>query len=130
MFSIKIDVAPAQIEPLYNHVHHAQALRYLELGRLAYLESIGLPNNSLIAKHLFLVITEISVNYKRELTGGEITVTCENPRIDEKRIVLDQKILNPKGKVAVEGTIVSQMLSGETKRSVVPPDFFLHKFVD
>lgn len=129
MFSITLQLTPSDIEPLYNHVHHAHSLRFLERSRLACLEAVGVPNEGLIARNLFLVITDIQVVYKRELTTGEITVTCENPRIEGKRILLDQKILNPRSKVAIEAVVASAFLSGETRRSIVPPDFFTERFL-
>ena len=61
MFKVNYKISNDEIEPIYNHVHHAQALKFLERARLDYLEHKGIPNNSLIQQNLFLVITEISI---------------------------------------------------------------------
>lgn len=122
-------VSPSIIEPVYNHVHHATALRFLEEARLEYLVSIGCSNDSLIARNLFLVITDITIKYLREIFAGEIVVTCENPIIDGKTVILDQRILNSRGKPMVTAKVSSMFLSGETKRSVPPPEDFLNRFL-
>lgn len=123
-------VTAEDVEPVYNHVNHAQALRLMELARLAYLEAIGIPNEALIARGLFIVIAEISVVYKRELFAGPIVVTCESPRIEGKSMLLHQRIVNERGKVCVEASYDLRFLSGETKRSVLPPSDFAPRFLD
>ena len=130
VFTHALEVTSEDVEPLYNHVHHAQALRFMELTRLAYLEAIGIPNDSLIARKLFIVIAEISVVYKRELFQGPIVVTCESPRIEGKAMFIHQRIVNERGKVCVEATYDLRFLSGETRRSVPPPADFAPRFLD
>jgi YbgC/YbaW family acyl-CoA thioester hydrolase len=128
MFEIQCDVLPEQVGPPYNHVHHATLIRFFETARVRYLEQIGFPNEGFHAQQLFLVITAIDVKYKREVVPGKITITCENPRIDAKTVVVEQRIINSKGKVAVEAVVESQFLSGVTKRAVKPPEDFARLF--
>lgn len=130
VFTHALEITSADVEPLYNHVNHARALRYMELARLAYLEAIGIPNETLIARSLFIVIAEISVVYKRELIAGPIVVTCESPRIEGKAMFLHQRIVNERGKVCVEATYDLRFLSGQTKRSVEPPAEFAPRFLE
>jgi YbgC/YbaW family acyl-CoA thioester hydrolase len=130
VFTHPLEVGAEHLEPLYNHVNHAQALRFMELARLAYLEAVGVPNEALIAQKLFIVIAEISVAYKREIFGGPIVITCESPHIDGKAVLLHQRIINERGKVCVEASFDLRLLSGETKRSVSPPTEFSTRFLD
>ena len=130
VFTHALEVTSEDVEPLYNHVNHARALRFMELARLAYLEAIGIPNDTLIARSLFIVIAEISVVYKRELFQGPIVVTCESPRIEGKSMFLHQRIVNERGKVCVEATYDLRFLCGDTKRSVTPPADFAPRFLD
>jgi acyl-CoA thioesterase FadM len=58
-----------------------------------------------------------------------ITVTCENPIIEEKNIILEQRIINSRGKDAVKARITSVFLSKERGRSVPPPALFQERFV-
>ena len=120
-FEFVLSVPSSDIESVYRHVHHAQTLRYLELGRLELLKSIGVPNESLTSRGLFLVITSLNVQYKREVFAGEIRVTVENARVSEKALLLDQKLYNDRGKLAVEATVELKCLSSATKRAVEPP---------
>lgn len=130
VFTLALEVTESDVEPVYNHVNHAHALRLMEKARLAYIESFGIPNEQLIAAGLFIVIAEISVQYKRELFVGPIVVTCESPVIDGKAILIHQRIINEKGKVCVEASYDLRMLSGATKRSVPPPADFAARFVE
>lgn len=129
MYSLEIEISDSDLEQPYNHVHHAQGLRYLEQGRLAYLESRGLDYDAYLASGLFLVVTGINVRYKRELLPGKFTVTCENPKIEGKVVSLAQRILNERGKVCIQGELEFQFLSAAARRSVEPPEEFLKQFV-
>jgi YbgC/YbaW family acyl-CoA thioester hydrolase len=130
VFTHPLEVVAEDLEPLYHHVNHARALRFMELARLAYLEAVGVPNESLIAQNLFIVIAEISVAYKREVFAGPIVVTCESPHIDGKAIMLHQRIINARGKVCVEASYDMRILSGDSKRSIYPPADFAARFLD
>ena len=128
MFEIQYEVTSEQIIPPYNHVHHAEALRFLESARLAFLEQIGFPNDDFLGQGLFLVITSIAVKYKRELVAGPIRVTCESPRIEGKLVIMEQRIFNAKGKAAIEAALEFQFLDGALKRAVTPPLDFQRAF--
>ena len=130
IFQIDRTVLDSEIEPRYNHVHHARALHFLEECRVAFLDKIGCPLESYLAEQLFLVITRIDAQYKREIRLGPITVTCENPRIDGKRVALTQRIVNERGKECIVALVEFAFLSGQTGRSIVPPDRFIEKFLN
>jgi YbgC/YbaW family acyl-CoA thioester hydrolase len=124
MFEIQQQVTDEYVSSPYNHVHHATCLRFLEEARVRYLEKIGFPLQYFLDKQMFMVVTSVAVSYKREVLKGAIRVTCENPKIEGKILAVEQKILNPKGKVALEARVECMILSGETKRSIpFPPDF-------
>lgn len=124
MFQLSITIQDNDLDSVYQHVHHARALYFLERARLGFLEAVGYPTESYMRQGLFWVIASISAQYKRELRAGPITVTCERPQIDGKRLVLEQRILNERGKVAVEGQAVSMLLSKATGRSAQIPEEF------
>ena len=129
MFEARFEITAADLETPYDHVHHGEALRFLERGRLEYLKACEIDYEALLAEGLFLVVTDIRAKYKRELKPGPITVTCERPAVERKVLSLHQRVLNEKGKVAVEVEISFQMLSGALRRSIVPPAEFVAKFV-
>lgn len=129
MREYKYEVGVEQIEPQYNHLHHTDALKFLERGRLDLLSEIGLANDLLIARNLFLVIAEIDVRYKRELVAGPIFVRCTEARIESRMVVVEQQILNEQRKVAVSAVVSSCFISGETRRIMLPPQWFSQAFV-
>ena len=129
MASFLYTVSEAQLDPIYKHVNHATCLSILEYARYQYLISVGYPSEKLISEGLFIVISKVEVRYLREVFEGEISVTCEEPKIDGKILKLHQKILNDKGKIAVDGLIECQIMLGSTKRAVLPPEEFSKAFL-
>ena len=122
MFGIETEIGAELLEAPYNHVHHARALYCLERARVAFLEHIGCPLQSLLDQQLFLVVTSLSVTYKRELVAGKYQVTCSNPTGGRKTLSLEQKILNAKSKPAVEAVVELMCLCGSTRRAVPLPE--------
>jgi YbgC/YbaW family acyl-CoA thioester hydrolase len=128
LFSLDLTLDPDWIVPAYHHVHHGRALFLLELGRLALLESIGMPNEALMQRGQALVITKVAASYKREVKGESVTVTCDRAGLDGRALVVHQRILNEKGKEAVEAVIESVFMDTDTRRGIAPPDDFLRAY--
>jgi YbgC/YbaW family acyl-CoA thioester hydrolase len=129
MFSIKIELDDDWVAPVYDHVHHGRCFYLLEQARTAYMDRIGFPNDVLVARGQAAVITSVSAQYKREVKRGVITVTCENLSVDGKTLVIGQKILNERGKVAVEARIESVFMDMNTRRGMAPPEGFIEAFL-
>ena len=128
MFSLEMEVTENDIDERYRHVHHARALCLFEAGRLALLEKVGCSNEDLLARGMATVITRVSVEYRRELFMGPITVCCEDGRVNGKSVLLKQRILNEKGKEAVVGDIELKIMHAERKRAIEPPADFTDAF--
>lgn len=129
MYEFSYEIGSDSIQSEYQHLHHADALRLLERGRLDLLERMGFPNGELIRQGLFLVITSINVQYLRELVAGAVTVQCHSLRTEGRDLIIEQRVLNSRGKRAVEATVTSCFMSGETRRAVLPPAAFLAVFI-
>lgn len=125
MFSINVSVQDSEVERVYKHVHHATTLVFLERARLAFMESLGCPSSWFIAQDLYPVVAKIAVAYKRELFKEELRVECSTSRIEGKILVLDQRIINSKGKEAVSAVVDCAFMQGATKRAALPPEAFL-----
>lgn len=125
MFSITIMVGGDLVEPVYDHVHHGRCFSILEQARCAMLESIGFPNEQLIREGKVLVITRVDVAYKREVKAGDATVTCEDIRYDDRTIIMRQRIINSRGKTAVEGEVHSMFMDMHSRRGMEAPSDFL-----
>ena len=125
MYQLSYVIGETDIQPVYYHVHHADTLRFFEKARLAFMEEAGAPNDALIAAGIFPVISRIDVTYKRELFAGPVVVTCEECVVNGKAFIVKQRIINSKGKCAVEASVESMFMSGATKRAVAVPEAFV-----
>lgn len=123
-FQIPFNITDEWIESRYNHVHHGRVLSILEHARIELLKSIGMPNEMLLDRGDALVITRIEVQYKREVRVGAVTVTCEEPAIENREIVLKQRLLNDKGKELLVAKVHSMFLSTTLKKGIQVPDDF------
>jgi len=128
IFSIELTIDESWITSKYNHVHHGRSLFLLEDCRLELLRSIGTPNDQLLKAGLALVITNISVDYKREIREGRVTITCHSGLLTGREIVLKQEIINERGKIAVQASVTSMFMSVETRRGLDIPEDFGEKF--
>ena len=124
MFTIDYIVGKDDIEPYYEHVNHAHALKFLERARLDFLVHSGFPNEAFLKKGLFFVITKITVEYHREILVGSIKVLCEDILFDKKLVIMNQSIRNDRDKLLIRASIESKFMDGNTKRSVFPPEDF------
>ena len=123
-FTLKLILDEKLSANAYQHVHHADSIRLLEQGRLAYLENLGFSQEKFYTNGHFLVIASIQVRYKREIKCSEVQVTCENGRVLGRSIWLSQSILNALGKVLVTAEIEFMILDKKLGRAIsVPQDF-------
>lgn len=120
MYECTITVDAKDIIPPYNHVHHGDLLRFLEEARVQYLSSISLPLEHFFAQGQFLVIVGIEVSYRRELLLGSYTATVEEPRVEKRCLVVNQRIISPDGKDCVRATVRSMIMEAESRRSLHP----------
>jgi YbgC/YbaW family acyl-CoA thioester hydrolase len=129
MFSIEIELGDTWVAPVYDHVHHGHCFFLLEQARTAYMDRIGFPNDLLLSRGQAAVITAVAAKYKREVKRGRVSVTCEDLRVEGKTLIIGQRILNERGKVAVEATIESVFMDMTTRRGIMPPEGFIEAFL-
>lgn len=121
MFSIKIEIDQTWIAPEFAHVHHGRMLSLFEISREALLESIGFPNSEYMRRGEIVVITEVSVRYKREVRLGVVEVSCEGLKVVGRMMVLKQAIRNDRGKILAEGEFSMMFMHAATRRGYEPP---------
>lgn len=123
-FTFSRTVSSEELQATYAHVHHAKALCFLEEARYQFLEAIGFPFCRALEGGLLIVLTHLEVAYRREITAGDITITCGEPRIEGKLLTLRQQIFNHRKKLAVEGQVTLCFMEQSTRRGVgLPEDF-------
>ena len=129
MFSIEKIIEGDWVTPVYDHVHHGRCFYLFEESRVALLDHIGCPYDKLLAQGQAIVIARVEADYKREVKAGKVTVTCEEPAIEGRNLILKQKILNERGKVAVEARIEMVFMDLQARRGMYPPDAFKEAFL-
>ena len=125
MFSITVEIGDDLVAPIYNHVHHGKCFFLLERARVGLLEAIGFPNEQLLREGKVLVITQVNVAYRREVKAGVVTVTCDSVRYEDRVIRIHQRIINSRGKTAVEGEVSSMFMDMNSRRGMDAPQDFL-----
>lgn len=129
LFEKRIIIEQEHLSDPYDHVHHAEIIKFLEAARIEYLSSIGFPVEFFFEQNLFLVISALKIKYKREVTKGVFVATCDRVSIDGKKIIIDQSLLNPRGKPAVSAVVESQLLDRAKCFAIIPPQDFLDRLI-
>lgn len=124
-FEFDYVLKPSEVENSYQHLHHADALKILELARLELLNKINFSLESFLKRDLFLVISKIQIAYKREVRPGDLKVISKNISVEGKELIIPQFLYNEKQKLAIEAEIRSVVMCGKTKRGLHPDPKFI-----
>lgn len=78
----------------YAHVNNAVYLNYLEHARVEFLDHVGFPYREIRQKGCGVVVTNISIDYLRELLAGdEVTITTSPIEVGRVSGVFEQTIV-------------------------------------
>ena len=128
-FSTEVEASEAELDPIYKHVPHASIIEFLELGRLRFLESKGVPLSYWLEQELLLVVTKLQVQFRGELTKGRYQVLCFNPEIHSRKIIIGQGISSEDGQVMVEAQVELMFMDSKNRRVMIPPRRFIEAFL-
>lgn len=86
-------------------VHHANYLRWFEMGRVAYLRACGISLGELMAADIIFPITEVQVKYKSSCTfDDDFEVQTTMSAFNKAKMDFSYKVIRLRdGAVAVEG---------------------------
>lgn len=86
-------------------VHHANYLRWFEMGRVAYLRACGISLGELMAADIIFPITEVQVKYKNSCTfDDDFEVQTTMSDFNKAKMDFSYKVIRLRdGAVAVEG---------------------------
>lgn len=86
-------------------VHHANYLRWFEMGRVAYLRACGISLGELMAADIIFPITEVQVKYKNFCTfDDDFEVQTTMSAFNKAKMDFSYKVIRLRdGAVAVEG---------------------------
>ena len=122
MLQMSYEVKASEVDDVYKHVDHSRIIKILEIARLQLLAELNHSSDSLIAQGIFPVISGFHISYEREVVLETVTLTCDRFEKRGKALLVHQRILNGRGKVAVEAVAESMFVNGATKRAIeIPP---------
>lgn len=86
-------------------VHHANYLRWFEMGRVAYLRACGISLGELMAADIIFPITEVQVKYKSScIFDDDFEVQTTMSAFNKAKMDFSYKVIRLRdGAVAVEG---------------------------
>lgn len=86
-------------------VHHANYLRWFEMGRVAYLRACGITLGELMEAGVIFPITEVQAKYKNSCTfDDDFEVQVEMSAFNKAKMEFDYRVIRLRdGVVAVEG---------------------------
>lgn len=86
-------------------VHHANYLRWFEMGRVAYLRACGISLGELMTADIIFPITEVQVKYKNSCTfDDDFEVQTTMSAFNKAKMDFSYKVIRLRdGAVAVEG---------------------------
>ncbi|GEM_PF-6566003 len=120
----ELKITVKNLEEVYQHVHHAESLKFLEAGRVSFLKMAGSSMESLIASGIYPVVRAIEVDYLREIKTGEILVKTCIKDVSERSVVFEQELFNERGKMAIKASVVCMFLYKELGRAGEVPITF------
>ena len=132
MFSEKIVVLEADLEPSYMHLHHADIMKLLEQGRVGFLEARGVPYQANVKQGILMPIADMFVKFRREIRAGVVEVRCLKPSIRSRIIEIPQEIWIGEGEraeLAVEATVRCLWVCAKSRRAMVPSADFMRSLV-
>lgn len=100
-------------------VYHANYLVWLELGRTALVESLGLSYAAMEKEGTISPILEVNIRYKKPLRYGETaTVNTWIEKYDGLRVTYGHEILNQQGESCVTANTTSVCADKDSFRPI------------
>ena len=109
-------------------VHHGNYAKYLEIGRIEWLRSLGVSYKSMEDKGVMLPVVSMKINFKKPAFYDDlITVVTSIQEKPSVRIGFDYKIYNETKELLVEASTILVFVNIKTKRPMKCPDYILKK---
>lgn len=107
-------------------VHHANYLRWFEMGRVAYLRACGISLGELMADGVIFPITEVRAKYKNSCTfDDDFEVQVKMSAFNKAKMEFDYTVIRLRdGAVAVEGHTRNVFTDNEGHIVRLKPDWY------
>jgi len=112
-----------------GYVYYGNYAQYLEMGRVAWLRSLGVSYRTMEEGGVMLPVVSMQIDFKKPaLYDDLLTVKSKLKKIPSVKIEFDYEIFNEAGDLLVTANTVLAFIDMKTKRPVVCPDYVLEKF--
>lgn len=109
-------------------VYHGNYAQYLEMGRVAWLKSLGISYKEMEENNIMLPVISLKVNFKKPARYDDlITVRTLLKKRPEVKIEFDFVILNEAKEILAEASTVLVFMDMKRKRPMRCPDYILEK---
>ncbi|WP_126425318.1 acyl-CoA thioesterase [Brevibacillus marinus] len=108
---------------MIGHLNNAKYLEYMEWGRFAWIDQLGLPLEAMRARGILPVVVNINVNYRKEVRMGErIKIVSKPLRRGEKSFVLRHELYNEAAALVCDADVTMVMIDAATRRATAIPE--------
>ncbi len=109
-------------------VYHGNYAQYLEMGRVAWLKTLGISYKEMEENNIMLPVISLKVNFKKPARYDDlITVRTLLKKRPEVKIEFDFVILNEAKEILAEASTVLVFMDMKRKRPMRCPDYILEK---
>lgn len=111
-----------------GYVYYGNYAQYLEMGRVAWLRSLGVSYKTMEEKGVILPVVSMQIDFKKPaLYDDLLTVKSKLKEIPSVKIEFDYEIFNEKNELLVTANTVLAFIDIKTKRPTACPDYVLEK---
>ena len=109
-------------------VYHGNYARYLEIGRVEWLRSLGITYKSMEESGIILPVIFLQINYKKSAKYDDlITVETTLKKIPSVKIEFDYKIYGKSRELLAEANTILAFMNKHTGKPQKCPDYILQK---
>lgn len=109
-------------------VYHGNYVQYLELARVEWLRSLGIPYAKMEDKGVILPVVELNIKYKKSAFYDElIRVKIQLKKQPSVSIEFDCEIYNEKDELLTVAYTKLVFVDAKTMRPIKCPDYVLEK---
>ena len=99
--------------------HHSNYVIWLEMGRVAFLDQIGIPYSEVERRGVYLVVTGIGLKYRRPARfDDEIILTTRLSTLKSRMVRFDYALEQSDGRLLAEG--FSEHIATDLEKRAVP----------
>jgi acyl-CoA thioester hydrolase len=111
---------------LQGVIHHAEIIKYLEIGRVEYWRKLGIGYQDFLDSGYQYVVAKVECGYLKPLHFDEnITIKVRVSQKSRTSLTYEYLIFGPAGDCAIHATTVLVCLKSDTRRPHALPDEYI-----